>query len=431
VPTKETPAEIEAVFDRLWPILRSITGAGVRRTHDILGELLPLTRIEVPTGTEVLDWVVPQEWAVREAYVVDPTGRRILDVADNNLHLLNYSIPFHGTVDRAELDRHLHSLPDQPDAIPYVTSYYQPRWGFCLSHHQRQSLPEGDYRVVIDSRLFDGSMTLSEAVLPGETSDEVLISTYTCHPSMANNELSGPLACAFLYRRLAQLPRRRLTYRFVFLPETIGAITYLHLHGEHLKRHTVAGYVVTCVGDGGAFTLKRSERGDSLADRAAVHCLKTLSPDAHTVQDWFPTGSDERQYCSPGFRLPVATLTRSQFGHYPQYHTSLDNKDMMSFDGMVGTVDMLLAFCRALDSNRVWRSTKPFGEPFLSRYQLVPTLSDPRAFTNQEMLALRWILSQADGSRDLLAVAERSNLECTLLADQAEVLERVGLLARN
>jgi len=256
-----TPTELAAYFNRLWPILRSITGEGVRKTHDILSELVPLERIEVPSGSVTFDWTVPQEWVVREAYFVTPDHRRMCDVTKNNLHLLNYSIPFRGKVSLQEIDSHLHSLPDQPDAIPYVTSYYEPRWGFCLSHNQRQALPLGDYEVVIDTDLVDGKLTLSEAVLPGQEDREVLISTYTCHPSMANNELSGPLVAAFLYRRLAALSSRRLTYRFVFLPETIGSIVYLGLRGPVLKEKLIAGFVVTCVGDPGPFNYKRSRAG--------------------------------------------------------------------------------------------------------------------------------------------------------------------------
>jgi aminopeptidase-like protein len=290
----DSPEDIATYFDRLWPILRSITGEGVRETHEILAELVPLKRIEIPTGTAVFDWTVPQEWVVREAYVIAPGGERILDVLDNNLQLLNYSMPFDGVVSRTELVEHLHTLPDQPEAIPYVTSYYSPRWGFCTSHRDLELLPEGDYRVVIDTELIDGSLTISEAVLPGDEDAEVLLSAYTCHPSLANNELSGPLVTAFLYRRMAALPRRRLTYRFVFLPETIGSISYLARHGAHFKQKMVAGYVVTCIGDGGSFTYKRSRRGGSAADRAAAHVLRTGRHE-HRILDFFPdSGSDER-----------------------------------------------------------------------------------------------------------------------------------------
>ena len=424
----ETTEEIARYFDRLWPLLRSITGEGVRRTHDILAELIPLTRIEIPSGTEVFDWTVPKEWVVREAYVIAPNGKRIFDIKDNNLHILNYSIPFKGKVTRAELDAHLHSLPESPDAIPYVTSYYSPRWGFCLSQRQRDALSDGDYFVCIDSDLIDGSMTLGEAVLPGEEEAEVLISTYTCHPSLANNELSGPLVAAFLYRRLAALRSRRLTYRFVYLPETIGSVTYLSLHGDHLRKRLVAGFVVTCVGDAGPFTYKRSRRGDSLADRAAIHVL-TRRKVANTILDFFPDGgSDERQYCSPGFNLPVGSLMRSMYGRYRGYHTSLDNRDFISFEAMAGSVDVYFDIMRVLESNVTYCGLAPYGEPQLGKRGLYGTLG------GQEMpnltSAMLWLLNYADGEHDLLSVAERSGHDVELLNTAAKACVAAGLLTR-
>jgi len=266
-------AEIRPYFDRLWPITRSLTGEGVRQTHEILSEILPLERIEIPSGTQVFDWTIPREWKIREAYIMTPAGKRICDMNVHNLHIMNYSVGFRGKMQLEQLQEHLYSLPDQPNAIPYVTSYYNERWGFCITHDQRMTLTEGEYEVVIDAEHFDGSLTLSECVLPGATPEEVLISTYTCHPSMANNELSGPLVAAFLYKCLAKLENRRLTYRFVFHPETIGAVAYLHLRGTLLSHRCVAGYVVTCVGDPAGFTLKKSRRGDTIADKAAVHVL--------------------------------------------------------------------------------------------------------------------------------------------------------------
>src|ERR1041384_2033909 len=237
---RESQRDIESYFDRLWPLLRSITGPGGRQTHDILGELLPLKRIEVPSGPAAFGWPVPREWTAREAYVVDPDGRRRFDLKENNLRLLNYSVGFRGVVSRSELDAHLYSRPDLPDVIPYVTSYYEPRWGFCVTDKERHSLPDGDYEVVIDADHRDGSLTISEAVLPGKETGEVLFSSYTCHPSLANNELSGPLATAFLYRRRAGWRERRLTYLFVFLPETIGALAYLKMRGDHLRQKLLA-----------------------------------------------------------------------------------------------------------------------------------------------------------------------------------------------
>jgi aminopeptidase-like protein len=426
--TATPAAQIEHYFDRLWPLLRSLTGDGVRATHDILSELAPLERTEVPSGTHVLDWTVPPEWVVRDAYVVAPDGRRILDVHENNLHLVGYSVPFRGVLTRAELDEHLHSLPAQPTAIPYLTSYYSPRWGFCLAHEQRERLPEGQYEVVVDTELrSDGSLTLGEAFLPGEEPEEVLLSTYTCHPSMANNELSGPLVSAFLYRRVAAWPRRRLGYRFVFVPETIGAIAYLALHGDQLRDRLVAGYVLTCIGDAGPFTLKRSRRGDTMADRAAAYVLGG-QPDLRVV-DFFPSGSDERQYCSPGFDLPVASVMRTMYGTYPEYHTSLDNRDFISFPAMAESVDVYERILRTIDANVRFRNTSPYGEPQLGRRGLYPSLGASKSADNRAE-AMLWILNQSDGEHDLLDIAVRSGMPMELIVAAAGDLARAELLER-
>lgn len=420
---------IEAYFDKLWPILRSLTGEGVRKTHDILSELIPLTRIEVSSGTKCFDWTVPKEWRVKEAYFVSPDGKKRCDIRANNLHLLNYSAPFKGRLSRAELDKHLYSLPKQPNAIPYVTSYYRERWGFCLTQAERDSLPEGDYDVVIDSELFDGSLTLGECVLKGESDDEVLISTYTCHPSLANNELSGPLVSAFLYKRLASLPKRRLTYRFLFLSETIGSIAYLYRHGDHLKRKLVAGYVVTCAGDRAPFTYKRSRRGNSLADRAAEYVLKRVGGPATRFRDFFPTGSDERQYCSPGFNLPVGSVMRSVYGTYPEYHTSLDDRSFISFEHMKETVDVYFKICGALEANRHYVNLIANGEPQLGQYGLYPTLGSAEHGVEKQLEAMMWILNLADGENDLLSIAVRSGCDMELLSASAQKCVKAGIMS--
>lgn len=427
-PEADSPEQIEALFDRLWPLMRSLTGEGVRATHDILSEYMPLQRIEVPSGTRVFDWVVPKEWVVRDAHVIGPDGWRMLDVADNSLRLVNYSVPFRGTLSLAALDKHLHSRRDMPDAIPYVTSYYEPRWGFCLSQNERAALPDGDYEVVVDTELKDGALTISEVVLPGLESDEVLISTYTCHPSLANNELSGPLVAAMLYRRLAAWPERRLTYRFVFAPETIGAIAYLALRGDHLREHLVAGYIATCCGLATHFTYKRSRRGESLADRAALHALKALGAE-HRVRDFAPTGSDERQYCSPGFNLPVGSLIRGAYGDYPEYHTSLDNKSLIDFEALHGTIDAYEAICRTLDRNVTFENLLPYGEPQLGRRGLYPTLGAPDQAARVE--AMMWVINLSDSEHDLLSIAERSGLSVDQLWPAAIAAEKAGILRRR
>jgi aminopeptidase-like protein len=364
---------------------------------------------------------------VKAAYVVTPSREKILDVQENNLHLLNYSVPFRGRMTREELDQHLYSIPEMPTAIPYVTSYYQPRWGFCLAHQQRQALPEGEYEVVIDTEFLDGSLTLAEAVLPGSSGREVLISTYICHPSMANNELSGPLVAAFLYRRLAHLADRRLTYRFVFLPETIGSIAYLQQHGQHFKEKLIAGYVVTCAGDRGPFTYKRSRRGQSVADRAAEYVLKKRFADSTKILDFFPAGSDERQYCSPGFDLPVGSIMRTMYGCYPEYHTSLDNRDFISFDALQESIDVYAEVCNVLENNLTYRNRIMYGEPNLGRRGLYPTVGAAKD-TAQKVAAMMWFLNLADGAHDLLAVAERSKMDFWALKDVAEKCLEAGLV---
>lgn len=428
---KETLKDIETYFDRLWPLLRSITGEGVRKTHDILNELVPLERMEIPTGTQVLDWKIPQEWVVKDAYVITPDGKKILDVWENNLHLMNYSIPFSGELSRAELDKHLYSIPEMPEAIPYVTSYYVPRWGFCLSEKMRSSLPDGQYKVVVDTKMIDGNLTLSHAILPGETDKEVLISTYTCHPSMANNELSGPLLAAFLYRRLASLEKRKLTYRFVFVPETIGAIAYLHYYGKHLMEKTIAGYVATCVGNCDNFTYKKSRRGQSLADKAAILALKRLDPHLE-ILDFFPSGSDERQYCSPGFDLPVGSVIRSLYSQFSEYHTSLDNKEFISFDSLQKSIDAYFEICCLLDKNTTYKNLFPYGEPMLSKRNLDMSIGSKRKVSDF-MKSCQWLLNLSDGEHSLLDISIRSGQDFHLLYDvaqsclQAKILEEIPL----
>jgi aminopeptidase-like protein len=424
------PEEIQNIqhyMERLWPIMRSITGEGVRETHRILSELVPLTMLEIPSGQAVYDWVIPNEWVFRQATLIGPNGQVICDARDNNLHVVNYSIPFQGTVSKQELDEHLYSLPAQPEAIPYVTSYYQPKWGFCLSHQVREALPDGNYQVVIDTELRPGSLTLSECILPGETDQEVLISTDTCHPSLGNNELSGPLVAAFLYGRLAALPNRRLTYRFVFLPETIGSITFLALRGQHLIEKLIAGYTVTCAGDRGPFTYKASRQGKALCDKAALQVLNASGAAFQRIDFTPAAGSDERQYCSPGFNLPVGSLMRTRYATYPEYHTSLDNLDFISAETIQESVEMYFQVCSAIDGNRSYLNLFPFGEPKLDRRGLYSNLG-----ITQERLqfckAIMWVLNYSDGTHDLLDIATKSKLPFATIQQAATACEQEGLL---
>lgn len=353
-----TERELERWFDRLWPICRSLTGNGFRQSLDILSEIVPYDRFETPTGAKVFDWTIPSEWNIEAGWIEDEHGARIVDFADNNLHVLGYSTPTDRWLTLDELQSHLHSLPDQPDAIPYLTSYYKERWGFCLTDRRRQALKPGRYRAVIRSTLDKGSLTIGHAIVPASGYDsgkEVLLSTYLCHPSMANNELSGPLVMSYLAHTLQRISKRRFSYRCVVVPETIGAIAYLARFGDTMKARTIAGYVVTCCGDDRTITYKKSRRGDSLTDRVTLHELARYAK-PYQVVDFFPSGSDERQYCSPGFDLPVGSLMRSMYGRYPEYHTSLDNKSFISFSAMRESIALYLRMILAMEANRTYRT---------------------------------------------------------------------------
>lgn len=400
--------ELEHYFDRLWPICRSLTGPGVRETLDILSELVPLERYRVASGTRVFDWEVPDEWSIREAYIITPDGRRIADFASNNLHVWSYSVAVNARMSLAELGQHLRSLPDQPEAIPYVTTYYKRQWGFCLDHPTLASLPEnGEYHVVIDSSLEPGFLDYGEAVLPGKTDREVLFSTYICHPSMANNELSGPLIQAFLYRLIAGMANRKYTYRFVFAPETIGIIAYLDRVGTHLLNHLDAGYVITCAGDRGMLTYKRSRQGDSLADRVAEHVL-IQNGKPHATIDFAVGGSDERQYCSPGFNLPVGSLMRTPYKQFPEYHTSFDNKAFISFAHLRDTLETYAKMVKVLELNECYRNTVAFCEPQLGKRGMYPHAVNPDN-QREDLHNLLHFLAHADGKTDLITTAEKRN----------------------
>jgi aminopeptidase-like protein len=404
----------------LFPICRSITGDGVRQTLGYLQELMPGLEIcEVPSGTKVLDWVVPDEWNIRDAFIADDSGTRIVDFRQNNLHVVSYSEPVSAEMTLEELQPHLHSLAAMPEAIPYITSYYEKRWGFCLGQRVRDTLRPGRYRVLIDSTLAAGSLSYGEIILPRseprneprndprneDRSDqrEVFLSTYVCHPSMANNELSGPVVTAALVRWLQSLPQRRYTYRVVFVPETIGSITYLSKHLDEMKRRTVAGYVITCVGDDRAFSFLESRSGSTLADSITKHVIKHHYPGCVTY-DFLARGSDERQYCSPGVDLPVVSLMRSKYGTYPEYHTSLDNLNLISSQGLTGAFGALQRCISLIEANGTYRATC-LGEPQMGRRGLYPTLS--QRGSGLEVETMMNILTFADGQRDLISLAER------------------------
>lgn len=414
----EVGREMHALMEELFPIPRSITGDGVRRTHDVIRRRIPLETHEVPSGTEVFDWTVPPEWNVREAFILDPHGRKIADFAESPLHLVGYSAPIRDRMSLDELRPHLYSLPGQPDAIPYRTSYYERNWGFCLTDRQLRSLGDGVYEVVIESELKEGSLTYGECILPGEVGDEVLISTYTCHPSLCNDNLSGVVLSTALAERLARVPRR-YSYRFLFLPETIGAIAWLALHEADVSkiRH---GFVVTCVGDPGPFTYKRSRRGDAEVDRAATTVLRDSGTE-HRVVDFFPSGSDERQYCSPGFDLPIGSLMRTPYREFPEYHTSLDDLSFVRPEHLGESLLTYLGIVYVLESDRTYVNRSPKTEPQLGRRGLYRTIGGGTE-RDQTELAIRWLLNLSDGSRSLLDIAERSGMPFRVIKEAADLL---------
>jgi aminopeptidase-like protein len=418
--------ELYKLVAELYPICRSITGDGVRRTLEIVDrELGGLEVTEVPTGTPVLDWTVPREWNVRDAWVADAAGRRVIDFRASNLHLLGYSVPVRATMPLAELKGHLFTLPEQPDWVPWRTSYYAERWGFCASQRLVDSLPDGDYEVCVDTTLADGHLTYGEHLVEGQTDDEVLVSCHVCHPSLANDNLSGIAVATGLARLLAE-GRPRYSYRFLFAPGTIGSITWLARNQDRVDR-VRHGLVLACVGDPGGFTYKRSRRGDAEIDRAVAHVLGR-SGRSHRVVDFTPYGYDERQYCSPGFDLPVGCLSRTPYAAYPEYHTSADDLDLVGPAQLQESLEVCWEVVRVLEANRRYLNLSPKGEPQLGRRGLYGQIGG-RSDAEERQMAMLWVLNQSDGRMSLLDVAERSGVPLALLAEVAATLEEAGLLA--
>ncbi len=406
----------------MYPICRSITGDGVRQTLDLVQQWIPLERIEVPSGTAVFDWDIPNEWNIRDAYIADKDGNRFVDFRAHNLHVVSYSVPVRRSMMLEELKPHLYSLPDRPDWIPYRTSYYREHWGFCLRHRDLEQLGPGPFEVVIDSTLAPGSLTYAECVVPGITDGEAIIYTHTCHPSLANDNLTGIAVAVALARALLK-ERPRLTWRFVFGPGTIGSLAWLSRNEQHLGRIR-SGLTIGLLGDSGALTYKRSRRGDCVTDRVAEHVLRGLAPTARIV-DFEPYGYDERQFCSPGFNLPVGRLTRSPNEQYPEYHTSADNLELLQPSSLAESIGALGGIIAVLDENRGLQNLSAKGEPRLGKRGLYGTVGGtaPDAFEH----ALLWVLSFSDGEHDLLAIAKRSGLDFNLLARAATALENAGL----
>jgi aminopeptidase-like protein len=415
---------LHALVSELYPICSSITGNGLREVLRRIGRRIPLEIHEVPTGTAVFDWTVPREWNIRDAYVRNSRGEKIIDFKNSNLHVMNYSVPVNAKLSLAELKPHLYALPDRPDWIPYRTSYYRETWGFCLAQRQLDALPEDQYEVVIDSSLEDGSLTYAECVIPGKSKEEVLISCHACHPSLCNDNLSGLAVATFLAQALAGMDRR-YSYRFLFIPGTIGSITWLS-RNENVVPRIKHGLVLACVGDPGAFSYKKSRRGNAEMDRAVLHLLAS-SGAPHNVRDFSPYGYDERQYCSPGFNLPVGCLNRTQHGKFPEYHTSADNLSFVTPEALLETFRFCLSVFRLLESNLTYVNLNPKCEPQLGRrglYRLMGGLPDAGA----RELAMLWTLNLSDGDHSLLDIAERSGLRFEAIAQAADALRKSELL---
>ena len=409
----------------LYPICRSISGDGLRRTLRLIGEHIPITISEVPSGTQVFDWTVPKEWNIRDAYIKSPSGERIVDFHKSNLHVVNYSTPVRAVMSKEELQPHLHSLPDHPDWVPYRTSYYKEDWGFCLSHNQLLTLKEGNYDVCIDSTLADGHLSYGESYFPGRTSDEILISCHACHPSLANDNLSGLTVAVHLAQLLEKLRSdQHFSYRFLFIPGTIGAITWLARNRENASR-IHHGLVLTCIGDKGNFHYKKSRRGNAEIDRAVAHVL-SHTPGSPEILDFSPYGYDERQYCSPGFNLPVGCLMRSVWGTFPEYHTSADNLDFIEPLKLAESLGVCAAVFDVLENNTRYRNLQPFCEPQLGRrglYRSAGVNSMP-----DEINAGLWVLNQSDGQHTLLDIAERAGLPFATIREAADLLAAKELL---
>lgn len=409
--------ELYDCVTELYPLCRSLTGAGLRETLRRLQRRVPLAVHEVPTGTPVFDWTVPKEWNIRDAWVKDARGERVIDFRRSNLHVVSYSMPVRRRMSLAELRPHLHTLPDRPDWIPYRASFYSETWGFCLSQRQLEALEDGEYEVCIDASLEPGTLTYGECYLPGESSDEVLISCHVCHPSLANDNLSGIAVAAGLGHYLQQVSLRH-SLRILFLPGTIGPITWLARNeaGVARIRH---GLVLVCLGDAGRFTYKKSRRGDAVIDRAAAHVLRHTGD--HAVEDFSPYGYGERQYCSPGFNLPVGRLSRTPHGRFPEYHTSADDLTFVSPGQLAGSFAACLGILHVLEHDRTYVNQSPKCEPQLGRRGLYRDIGD-------DEMAMLWVLNQSDGQHSLLDIAERSGCAFPTIQRAATALERHGLL---
>lgn len=421
---KETSNEIHDLMKKLYPICRSITGNGVRETLEIIKEHIPIEIIEVQSGTQVFDWTIPKEWNIKDAYVKNSKDEKIIDFRKSNLHVLNYSIPVNKKMSLEELKENLYTLPDYPDWIPYLTSYYKDNWGFCLSHKQCEKLEEDTYEVVIDSTLEDGKLTFGELYLKGKSDDEILFSCYICHPSLCNDNLSGTVLLTFLSKLLLNLDLK-YSYRFLFIPETIGAITWLSLN-EDKTSNIKHGLVATCVGDPGISTYKKTRDGNAIIDKVVQKVLVD-SDEEYNIVDFFPSGSDERQYSSPGFNLPVGSLMRTMYGRFPEYHTSADNLDFVKPQYLADSLEKYLKVIFVLENNITYLNLNPKCEPQLGKRGLYRMIGHPKSAGFDES-AMLWVLNMSDGTNSLLDISIRSGLIFLHIKEAADVLYTHDLL---
>lgn len=416
-----------SLVKELFPICRSITGDGVRKTLRIIQREIPELKIfEVPTGTKVFDWIVPKEWNIKGGYIETLEGKKVIDFADTNLHVMGYSLPIDKIVSREELLEMCYTIPEQPDYIPYVTSYYKERSGFCLSEKQKQALTEDTYHVVIDSTLENGSLTYGELLIPGNSKDEIFLSTYVCHPSMANNELSGPAVAVELAKYILANKDRRYSYRIIFIPETIGSITYLSKNLDYMQKHVIAGYNISCVGDDRTYSYVESPYADTLADRVAQNVLNFHYP-GYKRYSFLHRGSDERQYCSPLVHLPLCAICRSKYEEYPEYHTSADNLNLVSPNGLYGAFEVYRKCIDLLESNYMYIVTTPC-EPQLGKRGLYPTLS--RRGSINETRSMTAFIAYADGKHDLVDISNRINVPIDRLLPIIKKLLDNGLIRK-
>jgi aminopeptidase-like protein len=425
--TRKSGREMYKLIERLYPITRSLTGNGNRETLAAVSEIIPLQIREIPTGTQVFDWQVPKEWNIKDAWIKNSKGEKIIDFQKSNLHVLNYSIPVNKKVSLEELKEHLFTLPEQPDWIPYRTSYHNPQWGFCMAHKQFERLPDESYEVMIDASLEPGSLTFGEYFIEGELTDEVLISTHICHPSLANDNLSGIAVSAFLAAQIGQ-SKPRYSYRFLFIPGTIGSITWLALNEEKVS-HIKHGLVLNLLGDASNFYYKKSRQGNAAVDQILEHVLKTTFKD-YGIIDFYPYGYDERQYCSPGFNLPVGRLSRKPHGEFPEYHTSADNLDFVKAEKLSESLELLSKVVSVIENNKTYLNLNPKCEPQLGKRGLFKKIGGQRE-TKDYQMALLWVLNLSDGHHSLLDIAVKSKMDFDSIKAAADALLEVNLLSEK